>query len=111
MYIAITNKEYEERNYANPDAPIKKNIKFARIIKSNDEFETYLKSGALIIYRDNNEDIIIGENGKWLKDKPNIDNEIKFESFTPKIQEEIYQKIIQNAADVAYLSMMTGVSL
>ena len=90
MYFAVKDKEehFLSRNY---------------------ELDQYLADGYEIHRRDmQGNDTLIAANGEWLEEKPNIEH---MESFTFTVPQEIADSLRQFGADLAYISMMTGVDL
>lgn len=88
-----------------------KNIYFAvndrvtKIAYTNAEMQSYLENGYRIICRyENGADIIVGENGAWIGEKPDVEAE-------QKAVKQFNEKVYQMAADLDYLSMMTGIEL
>lgn len=82
--------------------------KTIRAIHTNAELQSYVDKGWMIAVRDdNNVDTKLYENGVWLADRPDVEDTPEKRTSLPNLSAQI----TQTAADVAYLSMMTGVSL
>ena len=79
-----------------------------KAIQNEQELQSYIDDGYSIIAKDNDTTTILYENGEWFGDRPVITGQSEPTSFQ---MPDISAQIRQNSADVAYISMMTGVDL